>query len=426
MSAQGEGAGAGAPGPGATVAPAGPDDPAPPFEPLATVEVTIEHLAPRGDGVATWEGRPLFVARVLPGERVRVHVRKRYRNNAVGELARVLTPSPRRTTPRCPLYGRCGGCQLQHVDMVGQLELKREAVARALADAGLPDVTVRPTLGAADPWHYRNHGRFTVVEGRIGFMRQRPKVHLPIESCPIMDHAINDAVARAQGKVPHATQFNVRVGSRTGDRMIQPAFGDTLDMPSGQPHLWEELCGRRFRVSAPAFFQVHTAQAEVLVEQVCAILDPAPGDVIVDAYAGVGVFAALLAPAVAPGGHVVAIESSGPAMEDAEVNLAGVPGVELWCGRTEVLLREVPVRLGGAAVAGVVLDPPRTGCKPGALRAVEAVAPRAVAYVSCDPPSLARDLARLADRFEVAFVQPVDMFPHTRHVEAVAALRRRA
>ncbi len=404
---------------------AGPVAAAPPFEPIATVDVTVEHLAPRGDGVATWEDRPLFVSRVLPGERVRVHVRKRYRNNAVGELAQVLEPSPHRTTPRCPLYGRCSGCQLQHVDMPGQLALKHEAVARALAEAGLEAVEVRPTLAAADPWHYRNHGRFTVVEGRIGFMRQRPKVHLPIASCPIMDPAINEAVAHAQGRVPEATQFNVRVGSRTGSRMIQPAFGDALDLPSGQPHLWEELGGRRFRISAPAFFQVHTAQAEVLVEQVRQILAPRPGEVVVDAYAGVGVFAALLAPSVLPGGKVVAIETSGPAMEDAEVNLADQPGVELWCGRTEVLLREVPGRLG-AGVAGVVLDPPRTGCKPGALRAVEALGPRAVAYVSCDPPSLARDLARLQRDFEVTFVQPVDMFPHTRHIEAVAALRRRA
>ncbi len=386
------------------------------FEPLAVVEGTVEGIADHGDGVLTWEERPLMVAGVLPGERVRVAVRKRFRRISVGECVEIVEPSPERVAPPCPLFGRCGGCQLQHAGPDLQLRTKRAKVARALEAEGLGAVPVGETWPSPTPLRYRNHARFTVVDGAIGFVQRRPKVHLPIDDCLLMDPAIVEVLELAKGRVDGATQLNVRVGIRTGERMIQPAFGDALPVPSGQPHLHEAVFGRRYRISAPAFFQVNTRAADHLCRIVRGVVAAGPAGRVVDAYAGVGTFAAAVADVAQA---VVAVEVSGPAMEDARVNLAGLSNVSLCCGAAEDVLSEL-----GGPIDVLVLDPPRTGCHRRALAAVEAARPARVVYVSCEPQSLARDLARLAGTFEIDWVQPVDMFPQTHHVEAVAALRR--
>lgn len=387
-----------------------------PFEPLAIVEGIVSDLADHGDGVLSWEDRPLMVAGVLPGERVEVAVRKRYRNISVGECLRILEPSPDRVDPPCPLFGRCSGCQLQHAGSDLQHRVKRRRVQRALAAAGLDERVVRPTWGSPTALRYRNHARFTVVDGAIGFMRRRPKVHLPVDDCLLMDERITEAVACARGRVDDATQFNVRVGIRTGERMIQPSFGDRLPVPSGQPHVHEVVFGHRFRVSAPAFFQVNTRAADLLCQLVRHVVTCGPARRVVDAYAGVGTFAAALADVAE---RIVAVEYSGPAMDDATCNLAHLGNVELRCGAAEDLLPDLE-----GPVDALVLDPPRRGCHRRALEAVVAARPACVAYVSCDPASLARDLRLLTRTYVLDWVQPVDMFPQTHHVEAVAALRR--
>ena len=388
----------------------------PPFDPLAVVEARVEGLADHGDGVLTWEDRPLMVAGVLPGERVRVAVRKRYRHISVGSCLAVLDPSPGRVEPPCPYYGRCGGCQLQHAAPAVQLAAKKARVERALAAAALDPNLVRPTIASPDAFGYRNHARFTVVDGAVGFMRRRPKVHLPIDACRLMAPAINEVLHRARGRVDGATQINVRVGIRTGERMIQPNFGDALDLPSGQPHLHEVVFGHCFRISAPAFFQVNTKAADHLCRIVRGVVSAGPSGCVVDAYAGVGTFAAAVADLAE---RVVAIETSGPAMEDAAQNLAHLARVERLCGAAEDLLGTL-----AHPIDVLVLDPPRRGCHRRALHAIERARPARIVYVSCDPSSLARDLARLAPSFPIDWVQPVDLFPQTHHVEAVAALRR--
>jgi 23S rRNA (uracil1939-C5)-methyltransferase len=385
-------------------------------------EVTVEGLGDMADGLATFEDRPLYVSDVIPGERVRVRIRKRYRRAAVGVLETILEPSPDRVEPPCPLFGTCSGCQMQHISYERQLRIKREMVADALAEVGIDPACLGEPMAAPAPWHYRNHGRFTVQQGTIGFVQRRQKKLFRVDHCHLMDPGINDVLDRLQDQLPEATQCNVRVGTRTGDRMVQPALDVAhLGVASGQKTFTEELGGRRFRVSAPAFFQVNTAQAERLAGVVLNGLQLTGQEVVVDAYAGVGTFAALLAPRAR---RVIAIEESGPAMDDARHNLADLTNVEIRPGRTEDLL-EALIESGERTVDRVILDPPRSGCDPRALAAVKALAPARIAYVSCDPRSLARDLERLRDRFELITVTPVDMFPQTRHVEAVALLRNR-
>ncbi|MEM9456113.1 MAG: class I SAM-dependent RNA methyltransferase [Myxococcota bacterium] len=410
----------------------GPKPPPPPpgLEVDREVELRVDQIAPKGDAIGMLGDRRAFASRTIPGERLRVRIRRHRREWIAVDVLEVLEPSPDRVTPRCPLFGQCSGCQLQHVAYPRQLALKKQIVLQQLqTHGGLADPVVADPIAADDPWHYRNHGRFTVDDGRLGFVRHFRREFLPVPHCFIMEPAINDVLARLQGQLHGATQCNVRVGRPEGSMMIQPrlelpealaealAEGQAKNLKSGQIQLTEQLLGHRFQVSAASFFQVNRAQAERLAQLVRARVDAGPQGVVVDAYGGVGTFAVLLAPHV---GTVISIEESGPAVQDARVNTAGLPNVELRLGKTEDILGTL-----SGPVDAIVLDPPRSGCQPPALQAVIEHGPRRVVYVSCEPETLARDLRVLVDAgFELLEVQPIDMFPHTHHIECVATLQR--
>ena len=377
-------------------------------------ELVFDAIAPKGDAIGLLDGTPVYVAGGIPGERALVTLRRTRGHWIPGTLERVLAPSPDRVRPRCPVFERCAGCQLQHIAYPRQVQLKREMVRTQLQRfGGFDDAPVREVIAADDPWEYRNHARFTVVDGRLGFVRRFRKHFLAIEHCPIMDPRINAVLAEFSGTLHGATQCNVRVGTEPDPIMIQPRLA--VARPTGQKHLTMPLLGRSFRVSAPSFFQVNVAQAEKLAGVVLERVAAGAEDVVVDAYAGVGTFAVLLADRV---GKVIAIEEAGPAVEDARVNAAGIDNVELRLGKAEAILPTLT-----DPIAAVVLDPPRSGCHRGTLDAVIARRPRKIVYVSCDAASLARDLRILVDAgAALQDIQPVDMFPHTQHVECVATL----
>lgn len=386
------------------------------------VELELDAIGPRGDASTTdADGKPIYVAWGIPGERVRARIYKRGRHSTSADTHEIVRASPHRVEPRCPLFGHCNGCQLQHIAVEHQLVLKRDMVVTQLARfGGFVDPPVPPTIGAADPWHYRNHARFTVRGGRLGYVRRHRRQFFEVPHCYIMEPSINDVLSQLQGRLHETTQCNVRVGAGAAEASIQPKLS-LDDIASGQPYVHERLGGRDFRVSTAAFFQVNRAQAERMIELVRDAVLEVDAKVVVDAYAGVGTFAVLLAPFVE---RVIAIEESGPAVRDAEHNLAGLTNVELALGKTELVLAAM-AETGTTAVDAIVLDPPRSGCLPPALAAVIAMRPRAVVYVSCDPATLARDLRVLCDGgFTLERVQPLDMFPHTVHVECIAVLHR--
>lgn len=382
------------------------------------VDVELTAMAPRGDTIAVGEdGKPIYVQGGIVGERVRARIYKRGRVFAGAEVVELLRPSPHRVTPPCPLFEGCDGCQLQHVAIDHQLVLKQRIVAEAMSAVGIDPACVRPTIGAEDPWGYRNHARFTVRHGQLGYVRRHKRAFFAVDRCMIMDERINTILARMQGKLEHATQCNIRVGAKPDALSIQPKL-PLEDLETGQGHVDERLGGHDFRVSTAAFFQVNRAQAERMIELVRERVAAAPPGRVIDAYAGVGTFAAAIAD---DGRQVIAIEESGPAVRDAKLNLANQPAVELVLGRSELVLQSYVER--ASEIAALVLDPPRSGCLPGAIEAVAALRPPVTIYVSCDPASLARDLRALIDRgFTLVEVQPLDMFPQTIHVECIATL----
>ncbi|MBC8073381.1 MAG: class I SAM-dependent RNA methyltransferase [Deltaproteobacteria bacterium] len=386
-------------------------------------ELELDDIGPRGDATTVdAEGKPIYVAWGIPGERVRARIYKRGRHSTSADTVEILRASPHRVTPPCPLFGHCNGCQLQHIAIEYQLELKQRMVVTQLVRFGdFVDPPVPATIAAPVPWHYRNHARFTVRDGRLGYVRRHRRAFFEVPRCLIMEESINAVLAQLQGRLHETTQCNVRVGPDPGQVAIQPKLS-LVDIESGQTHVRERLCGREFEVSTAAFFQVHRAQAERMIELVRDAVLAVGARTVVDAYAGVGTIAALLAPWVE---RVIAIEESGPAVRDAERNIAGLDNVELCLGRTEIALARLAEE-STTPVDAIVLDPPRSGCLRPALDAVVQLRPKVVVYVSCDPATLARDLRILCDGgFTLTCVQPLDMFPHTVHVECVATLHRR-
>jgi 23S rRNA (uracil1939-C5)-methyltransferase len=358
----------------------------------------------------------MFVLYAAPGELVEATVEHAHADYLEAVATKIVEPSPDRVAPRCALFGECGGCQLQHMAYPAQLVAKEAIVREQMRRiAHLDESIVRPIVGAEDPWGYRNHLRFSTgkMYGDVGFISRRGRGLLKVESCPIADPWVNELLPSLQGKGAGMHQVQVRHNAATADFLINPVVPG-LDVASGQKSYIEELGERRFQVSAAAFFQVNSAQAEQMVRLVGEAL-PASGKVLIDAFAGVGTFAAIFADRFE---RVIAIEESNSAARDSLVNLEGLPSVEMRAGKVEDILPLLDVRPDA-----ILLDPPRPGCAPAVLNAIAEFRPTAVVYVSCNPATLARDLRILVDAgYEVDHVTPLDMFPQTGHIECVARL----
>ena len=387
-----------------------------------TACLTLDRFGTLGDTVAEFEGREINVFGGIPGERVVCRiVRYRRRRKAVvsGIVTDVLEPSPHRVAPPCPYFGPCSGCQWQHIDYAHQLDLKREAVRQAVDEYdSLRGTEVGETMPSEEVLGYRNHARFTVRRsGSLGFVNRITRRFVKIDECLLMAPGINKLLARLQGRSGATSQLSIRYGVNSGEWLIQPRLSiNEVGLEAGQSHYTERLLGRSFRIGSPSFFQVNTAQAERLIRLIKERLRLRGRETVVDAYAGVGTFAVLLAEHAE---KMIAVEESDAAVADARVNTAGIDNVEIVLGKVEDVIDELDI-----SADAVVLDPPRAGCQAQVLEAVARWRPGRVCYVSCDPSSLARDLdIMVRSGFAVESVEPVDMFPQTYHVECVATLR---
>lgn len=377
----------------------------------------VESLVFGGAGLAHGpDGRVVFVSFAAPGELVEALVEREYPDYLQAVVSGVIEPSPERVEAPCPLFGECGGCQLQHMSYPAQLAAKEAIVREQLRRIGrLDDSVVRPICGAADPWGYRNHLRFSTGKkyGDVGYIGRKGYGLLKVEACPIADPWVSELLPKLQGHGAGLHQVQVRHSAETGTFLINPAI-DALGVPSGQKAYVEELGGRRFDVSASAFFQVNHAQAEQMLRLVGEAL-PDRGHLLIDGFAGVGTFAVLFADRFE---RVLAIEESNSAAKDSERNLAQAPNVQMLVGKVEDVLPQLEERPDA-----IVLDPPRPGCAPPVLRAIKEFQPATVVYVSCNPATLARDLRILVDGgYRLDWVTPLDMFPQTGHIECVSKL----
>jgi tRNA/tmRNA/rRNA uracil-C5-methylase (TrmA/RlmC/RlmD family) len=412
--------------------------------PGAVEEVVCDGIAHGGEAVARLaDGRAVFVPFAIPGERVRIRLTEVRTRFARAELLDVVEPSPDRVEPPCPHFGpgRCGGCAWQHMRPHIQARLKARLIREQLAHlGGLADVEVKSALrpqapGQPEGFGYRQRATLTAAgDGRLGFLRHASHEVHPIDRCPLLAEPLQALPARL-GTRPPGSKVRLRAGAK-GERLVVLEATERrvrpLELPGlawaavqgngkvrdfgGRPFLTEQVAGVTFHVSAASFFQVHREGAEELVRVVRRALAPRSGDRLIDLYAGVGLFAATVG---ARCRDVVAIESWKPAVADAKRNLARHP-------RAKVIRDDALRGLRGIERADVVvLDPPRGGAGQRVVARVAALGPRAVALVSCDPAALARDVRAFVDAgYDPLWVQPIDLFPQTAHIEAVTCLRR--
>lgn len=407
-----------------------------------TFELTLDEMAHGGSAIGHHAGRAIFVPYAIPGERIAARITDDRTRYAFAEGVTLLDPSPHRVTPRCRHFGpgRCGGCHFQHIDYAAQLDYKRAIVIDQFKRiGGFANVTVHPAIPSPDEWGYRHHATFHMDDdGNLCYIGTDNRTLIPIEECPIIRPELLDLLNELDFEdIAELDRVRLQSGSG-GDLMVILSTKDDqapeleVNMPVsinfllsdnepvnliGSSNLTYTVHGRRFRVTAGGFFQVNLPQAEKLVDLVLDRLNLQGGETALDLYAGVGLFTAFIAERAS---LVTSIESFPPAVTDADENLADLDNIDLIEGSVEDVLSELE-----ESYDAVVIDPPRTGVEPVVIDILDALGPRTIVYVSCEPATLARDAKRLAAKgFRLVDVQPVDMFPQTYHIECVAHFTR--
>ncbi|MBN6055290.1 class I SAM-dependent RNA methyltransferase [Nonomuraea sp. RK-328] len=413
----------------------------------ASLELTVGPVAHGGWCVARHEGRVVFVRHALPGERVVAAVTEETARFLRADAVEILEPSPDRVVPPCPYAGpgRCGGCDWQHATLEAQRALKADVVAEQLRRlAGIDrKVVVEEVPGAPDGLGWRTRVQLAVRgDGVPGFRKHRSHDIQPVDAC-LIAHPEVEAVGAELREWPGAAGVEV-IASTGGDRavVVKPRPRRTVAVPDldapasvlldqgkgrtvprrGPGVLRERVGDREFRVSGSGFWQVHPGAAETLLDAVLTFAAPEPGEWALDLYCGVGLFAAGLAEAVGPEGAVFGLESEEAAVRDARANLRDLPQARIERGRVEEALDRFQIERADV----VVVDPPRAGLGREVVDRLAGLEAPRVVYVSCDPATLARDVAWLGERgYDLAELRAFDAFPMTHHVECVALLIRR-
>jgi tRNA/tmRNA/rRNA uracil-C5-methylase (TrmA/RlmC/RlmD family) len=395
-------------------------------------------------------GWVVFVRHALPGERVRARITQVTSRFARAEAIEIIEAAPGRVTTPCPYAGpgRCGGCDWQHASLPAQRQLKAAVVRQQLARlAGLDlDVRVESIPGADSGLGWRTTVSFAVgPDGAAGLRRHRSRQVIDIADCLIAHPAVAATEVTGQ-RWPGTRAVEVSAVPETGERGVivarpgRPAASDLARLAGlaadsvlvtrrgsrtpvrGRGYLTRQAAGHQWRVSLGGFWQVHPGAADLLGAAVLAALGPRAGETALDLYCGAGLFAGLLADAVGEAGAVTGIEEDAVAVRDARHNLREWPWARVLKGDVATVLARLDP--GDASIA--VLDPPRTGADPAVIGRLCRSALRRIAYVSCDPATLARDLRLLLDcGWRLADLRAFDAFPMTHHVECLATLTRR-
>ncbi|WP_344045681.1 class I SAM-dependent RNA methyltransferase [Streptomyces thermoalcalitolerans] len=422
-------------------------------------EVEVGPVAHGGHCVArTPEGQVLFVRHALPGERVVARVTEGEEGARFlrADAVRIIDASKDRIEPPCPYAGpgRCGGCDWQHAKPGAQRRLKAEVIAEQLKRlAGLTpeeagwDGTVMPAEGDKLPagevprWRTRVQYAVDPATGRAGLRRHRSHEVEPVDHCMIAAEGVGElGVEQRDWTGMESVEAIAATGSHDRQVILTPRPGARLPLVElnrpvsvlrvdektggvhrvhGRPFVRERADGRTHRVSAGGFWQIHPKAADTLVTAVMQGLLPRKGDMALDLYCGVGLFAGALADRVGDKGAVLGIEAGKRAVQDARHNLAGFPRVRIEQGRVESVLP----RTGITEADLIVLDPPRSGAGRTTVARLSSLGARRIAYVACDPAALARDLAYFREGgYRVRTLRAFDLFPMTHHVECVAIL----
>jgi 23S rRNA (uracil1939-C5)-methyltransferase len=442
------------------------------------VEVEITDLSDSGDGVGRFEQRVVFVPDTVTGDRVLVRLIRVKPQYAQGKMHELLNPSPYRIRPGCIVADKCGGCQWQHVDYDYQLQAKRNHLVQALERiGGFREIDINPVLNVSEPLGYRNKAtyplrRSSTGQVQAGYYQKGSHQIVNLNQCPIQDQRLNPLLSEVKqdlqtrgwgiydeklhrGKVRH---LGLRIGRHTGEILLtlvardanlegleeqaqawltrhpklvgvslnlnadrtNAIFGKETRTIAGQSYLKEEFAGLKFQILPDTFFQVHTEQAEALLQVILSQLDLQGHEIVVDAYCGIGTLTLPIAKKVK---QAIGLEVQPEAVEQAKLNaeLNRLENVTIETGTVEKILPLLEVHPDI-----VLLDPPRRGCDPAVIQTLRDMKPERIVYISCNPATLARDLKMLCESgaYTLERVQPADFFPQTAHVESASFLRR--
>lgn len=441
------------------------------------IEAVFEDLTHDGAGVAKIDGYPLFVPNGLPCEKATVKVIKTNKSYGIGRLIELHEKSPYRIEIDKSDANKYGGCQLEHISYEGQLKYKENQVRQVLTRIGkLEGAMIHPIIGMENPWHYRNKAQVPVGEkdGKLiaGFFKPRSHEIVDTDESLIQIPEVNEAINAvkeicskygipAYNEETHKgvlRHIMARFGEQTGELMVvlitktselphknkiieeiiarlphvksivhnvnskrtNVILGEKTTLLWGNEYIYDYIGNVRFAISALSFYQVNPVQTKVLYEKALEYANLNGEETVIDAYCGIGTISLFLAQKAR---QVFGVEVVPEAIEDAKRNAAlnGITNAEFAVGEAEVVIPEW--YKNGNAADVLVVDPPRKGCDEALLRTIIEMKPKKVVYVSCNPATLARDLRILEDGgYKTVEVQPVDMFPQTMHVEAVAKI----
>lgn len=436
------------------------------------INLKIEDIGSNGEGIGKLDGYTFFVKDALPGDLIEARITKENKNYGFARLEKILEPSVLRIEPPCKIASKCGGCQIQAMDYKSQLAFKENKVKNNLERiGGLKNLKINPIMGMEDPFRYRNKSQYPVglnKEGKIvtGFFASRTHSIIETEDCIIGPPVNNEILEKIKsfmvsnkistydekthkGLVRHIL---IRNGFNTGEIMVvlvingkkltgwevlvedlknipditsialnintektNVILGDRIINLYGKGYITDKIKDLEFRISPLSFYQVNPLQTEILYGKALEYAGLTGKETVWDLYCGIGTISLFLAKAA---GKVYGVEVVKEAIEDAKVNASinGISNAEFLVGEAEnIVIKDKP--------DVVVVDPPRKGCDEKLLETIVKVRPERVVYVSCDSATLARDLKILCEKgYEVKEVQPVDMFPHSVHVETVVLL----
>ncbi|QZY56049.1 23S rRNA (uracil(1939)-C(5))-methyltransferase RlmD [Crassaminicella profunda] len=442
--------------------------------------VKIEDLGHNGEGIGKIDGFTVFVDGAVPGDEVKVKITLVKKNYAIGKIIKLEKPSIDRIKPICEVSNVCGGCQTQHIDYEAQLKLKTSRVRANIERIGkLQNVMIHDTLGMEDPYHYRNKAQFPIGtennEAVIGFYKRKSHHIVDIKRCYIQ-HEINDQITKivreyidtykvstydektGKGLFRHVL---TKVGFHTGEIMvvlitngqeiphkeelIKNLLKEIPEIKSivqninkkktnvllgrecitlyGEEKIVDYIGNLKFNISPLSFFQVNPTQTKVLYEKALEYAELTGEETVYDIYCGIGTISLFLAQNAK---KVYGIEIVEAAIKDAKENarINDINNAEFFVGAAEEVAPKLYKK--GIQADVVVVDPPRKGCDELVLDTIVKMNPKRVVYVSCNPSTLARDLKYLDEfGYKTVEVQPVDMFPHTGHVECCVSLKKK-
>ena len=450
------------------------------FKKNDVVTVTIEDMGTDGEGIGKVEGFTLFIKDALIGDVVEAKLMKVKKSYGYARLINIVTPSPDRVSPKCPVYRQCGGCQIQAMDYQAQLKFKERKVKGNLERiGGFEGISLEPIIGMEDPYHYRNKAQFPVGTDKTGeivtgFYAGRTHNIIPNRKC-YLGSEINETIlevvleymkkynvsaydeSNGKGLVRHIL---VRTGFTSGEIMVclvingrklpkaekliealtkihgmtsitlninekrtNVILGEEVLLLWGTTYIQDNIADITYRISPLSFYQVNPVQTKKLYETALEYADLKGEETVWDLYCGIGTISLFLAQRAK---KVYGVEIVPQAIEDAKENalLNHIDNAEFYVGKAEEVLPKL-YESEGIYADVIVVDPPRKGCDEKCLETIVKMQPKGVVYVSCDSATLSRDLRYLCDRgYEVQRVRACDMFPMTGHVETIVALHR--